>query len=130
MRRVVDASAFVDAVLPTPRQDAALTAFSGYELWAPSILDLEVTSALWRLERSSTITHDEAEQGVEALTTAPIRRLSVRHLTHDAWNLRMSLRISDAFYAASARMLGAELVTSDGRLAHAPSLEAAVVLLR
>lgn len=45
MRRVVDASAFVDAVLPTTYQDAALAALDGFDLWAPAILDLEVASA-------------------------------------------------------------------------------------
>ncbi|MFV0373932.1 type II toxin-antitoxin system VapC family toxin [Microbacterium sp.] len=129
-RRVVDASAFLDAVLPTDRQDAALAALSGHELWAPAILDLEVTSALWRLVRTAMISLEEAERGLARLEDAPIRRLDHVGLARAAWQSRQSIRISDGMYIASAHALAADLLTSDARLARAPSLGVTVTLLR
>lgn len=130
MRRVVDASALLDAVLPTPQQGAALAALRGYELWAPAILDREVTSALWRLERTQQITKAEARRALDSALSAPIRRLASEALALRAWQLRASVRISDGFYVAAAHALDADLVTSDGRLARAPSLGVTVTLLR
>ncbi|UUT34560.1 PIN domain-containing protein [Microbacterium elymi] len=51
-------------------------------------------------------------------------------ITAEAWALRASLRISDAFYVAAARLLDADLLTSDARLSNAPVLGVTVVLLR
>ncbi|WP_434810878.1 type II toxin-antitoxin system VapC family toxin [Microbacterium sp. bgisy189] len=129
-RRVVDASAFLDAVLPTDRQDAALRALSGHELWAPAILDLEVTSALWRLARTSAISLEEAERGLARLHDAPIRRVDHVGLAGAAWRSREAIRISDGFYVAAAHALAADLLTSDARLSRAPSLGVTVTLLR
>lgn len=129
MRRVVDASALLDALLPTERQGAALRGLIGHELWAPSILDLEVTSALWRLLRTSAIDQDEAEAALEGLRSAPIRRLDHTALAGLAWELRQSLRISDAFYVAAATMLDADLLTSDARLSRAPAPGVTMVVL-
>lgn len=130
MRRVVDASAFIDAVLPTRYQGAALTALESHDLWAPSILDLEVTSVLWRLVRSSELTEEEADSALVALRTAPISRLANRALPEQAWTLRENVRISDAFYIVAARMLQGDLLTSDARLSRTPSLGVTVTLLR
>lgn len=129
MRRVVDASALVDAVLPSTRRDAALTALSQHELWAPSIIDLEVLSALWRLVRTSQIDAAEAERGRMLLQHAPLHRVDAASVAAEAWRLRESLRIGDAFYVAAALLLDADLVTSDARLSRAPSLGVTIVLL-
>ncbi|MGO1316475.1 MAG: type II toxin-antitoxin system VapC family toxin [Cellulomonadaceae bacterium] len=129
MTRVIDASALVDAVLPTARQDAALAALSDHELWAPAIVDLEVASAVHRLERAGTLATPEADRAIELLRAAPIRRMHHDRLVALAWELRPALRVSDAFYVAAARLLRAELVTSDARLSRAPGLGVSVLLL-
>ena len=129
MIRIVDASAFIDAVLPGERQERALSAMAGFELWAPAILPLEVASAIWRIERSGGISSDEADASIDHLQQAPMQFVPVESLLHDAWSLRTSLRVSDAFYVAAARALDAELLTSDARLARAPNLGIRVVLL-
>lgn len=130
MRRIVDASALVDALLPTTRQSAALNALAGHDLAAPSILDLEVMSAIGRLARAGDISEEEAERAVVLLAEAPIRRLAAPGLAGEAWRLRGALRISDAFYVAAARQYDADLLTSDARLSRAPRLGVTVVLLR
>lgn len=130
MRRIVDASALLDALLPTTHQRAALKALQGHDLWAPHILDLEVSSALWRLERTDQITSAEAEQAFEVCQTSPIRRIADPAIARAAWRLRHALRISDAFYVATARAVDGDLVTSDARLSRTPTLGVSVTLLR
>lgn len=130
MTRIVDASALLDCLLPTDRQDAALAALIGHDLWAPTILDLEVTSALWRLVRVGSISDNEADHARVRLREAPIRRLAHAELADLAWRMRHSVRISDGFYVAAARILGADLLTSDARLSRAPLLGVTVTLLR
>lgn len=129
MRAVVDASALVDAVVPGQRQSAALAAFAASELWAPPLVDVEVSSSLWRLLRAGEISDAEAERGMSALHTAPIRRIENSAIVREAWGLRESVRISDAFYVAAARLLDATLITSDRRLSRAPRLGVTIVLL-
>ncbi|GAB08969.1 hypothetical protein GOARA_025_00150 [Gordonia araii NBRC 100433] len=130
MRRVIDSSALIDAILPTTRQDRALAAMADAELWSPAIVDLEVASALWRLARTGQISAAEADSGVDALQTAPIRRVDDTAVVGEAWRLRESVRVSDAFYVACARLLNADLITSDARLSRAHDLRITVVLLR
>ncbi|MBD0020580.1 PIN domain-containing protein [Gordonia pseudamarae] len=129
MRRVVDASALIDSLLPSDRQDAALAAMSGRELWAPAVIDMEVSSAIWRLERTAQISSGEAERAVAALWTVPLRRAQNGQISRAAWRLRKSLRVSDAFYVATAQLLHAELITADARLSRAPSLVIPIVVL-
>jgi len=129
MRYVVDASVLVDAVLPTERQSAALTALQDAELWAPTILDLEVTSTLSRLERTGQITDREADYAVDLLWSTPIRRVDDPAITAEAWQLRKSIQVADAFHVATARLLDAALITRDARLSRAPRLGVTVVLL-
>lgn len=130
MITVVDASALLDAMLPGTRQDATLAALQGHDLYAPALIDLEVLSTLWRLARLEQITADEADRGVADLRNAPIHRVPIEPFTSEAWLLRQSLRIADAFYVVVARALKASLVTSDARLSRAPKLGVTVTLLR
>ncbi|HMS74419.1 type II toxin-antitoxin system VapC family toxin [Gordonia sp. (in: high G+C Gram-positive bacteria)] len=128
MKRVIDASTLVDALLPVEAQLAARRTMKDHKLWAPSILDMEVMSAVWRLERTSAISPQEASRAVQGLRTAPIRRIDCALLLPEAWAMRTSVRVSDAFYVATARLLGADLVTSDARLARAHALGITVIL--
>lgn len=126
---VVDASAVIDALLPRPERAAALRALRDRELWAPAILDLEVLSAVARLERAGLVTPAEAGQAIDDLGTMPVERIEPARLTRGVWALRGGIRIADAFYVAAARGLEAELLTADARLARAPGLGVPVVLL-
>ncbi|MFV0319868.1 MAG: type II toxin-antitoxin system VapC family toxin [Microbacterium sp.] len=87
-------------------------------------------STIWRLVRTSQISADEGDRGLALLRHAPIRRIDAVDVSAEAWMLRQSVRITDAFYIAAARLLSADLLTSDGRLSRAPSLGVTVVLLR
>lgn len=126
---MIDASVVVNALLPHPPRTAALQALTDRELWAPGILDLEVLSALARLERAGSITRSESRHAVDHLAAMPVRRLPADAVAGRVWGLRGALRISDAFYVATAECLEAELITADARLARASGLTMAVVLV-
>lgn len=117
MIRVLDASAAVDALIPGSRNAAALNALGDADLYAPSIIDTEVMSALARLERAHSLTTAEADAAVEDWLRLPLERIGAPALTADAWTLRRSLRVTDAYYVALARRLVAPLITSDAALA-------------
>ncbi|HIZ37539.1 MAG TPA: hypothetical protein H9815_17315 [Candidatus Ruania gallistercoris] len=71
MRIVLDASAGVNAVLAGYRGARVLDAMSGGEVWAPSLVDSEVLSALARLERAAAITGAE-------VTRAPVGNVEIQ----------------------------------------------------
>lgn len=107
-------------MLANYRGARVLDALSGSELWAPSLVDSEVLSALARMERADVITGAEATRGLDAWLRLSCQRFPSEFLLHDAWSLRAALRVSDAQYVALADRLGATLLTCDARLARAP----------
>lgn len=125
---VIDASAVVEVVRAAPATDSIREHVLGADLVAPAILDLEVLSALRRLERAGEIRAERAAEAVADLASFAARRIPTTVLAEAAWAMRHSLRIADAFYVALARTLGADLVTLDARLAGAPGLGITVVV--
>src|SRR5699024_7257222 len=126
MRVVLDASAGVDSVLANYRGAQVLDALSRSELWAPSLVDSEVLSALARMERAGAISGAEATRGLDSWSRVPCQRFPSELLLQDAW----SLRVSDAQYVALADRLGATLLTSDARLARAPVGQVKIQLIQ
>ena len=117
---VIDASAVVDVLTDRePGVAVALEMSEHKELWAPELMMVEVTSALWRLTRTGLLKAADADRAVARLGRLPVTLLGHRPLLTDAWAYRQSLRISDAFYVACSRRLGLPLLTTDGRLARA-----------
>lgn len=114
---VLDASVAVDALAPTKLHEPALRAIEGQELSAPALIDVEVTSALARLDRAETMSTAEVDQAISDWRTLPVDRVPVEALVPDVWSLRRAVRVNDAFYLAAARALGAPLLTADARLA-------------
>ncbi len=129
MTIVVDASAMVELLAHTasaPMVEAAI--MTGIAL-APELLDVEVLSALARLERTGRADRKTVHQAVEALLTAPIERVGHRGLAPAAWTRRGNISAYDAFYVALAAHLDCPLMTADRRLAATPGLDVAVTLL-
>lgn len=118
MTLVLDASAAVELLLDTARgQRVALQLTDA--MVAPELLDVEVASALGRLERAALLAPAEADSLIAALASLPVDRLPHAALLDQAWALRLSLRIADAFYVSCALLLSATLLTCDARLAAA-----------
>ncbi|NND03821.1 MAG: type II toxin-antitoxin system VapC family toxin [Acidimicrobiia bacterium] len=123
---VVDASALVDAFIGVQSAAARL---SGEELHAPHVIDLEVASALRRLEATGQVHAGDAGRLLRAMEMADLHRHAHRPLLSQIWALRENLSPYDAAYVALASVLDAPLVTTDRRLAAAPNLPCTVELV-
>ncbi len=122
-RIVLDASAGVEIALRTPigRQLRAKLPV-GADTWVPEHYYAESVGVLRRDELNRRFDPARIQVALDRLLTAPTRRVSVKPLIAEAWRLRQNLTIADALYVVLATHVGAELVTSDLRLANAPGL--------
>ncbi len=128
---VLDASAAVDWLLQTPagvRIEHRIYLRSE-TLHAPHLLDLEVVQVLRRLVREGVILLQRAEEAWNDLLDLRVTRYPHRVLLPGIWQLRDNFSAYDASYIVLAERLGAALVTRDGRLAAAASVQAAWVEL-
>jgi predicted nucleic acid-binding protein len=116
---VVDASVLVEMLARTPLAVSSRARLRRTEPHAPAHLDIEVLSALGRLNRAGALPMAEVEQSITLLTTMPVQRHSLVDLVADAWAQRGQLRLTDACYVALAARLGVRLLTTDHRLARA-----------
>ena len=120
---VVDASALVDLLVGTDQGQAVGSHLSGFTvLHAPAHVDAEVLSALGRLHRAGAVTARQVSDRLGALAAAPMARHELAPLLAGAWRRRHQLRLVDALYVELADLLGARLVTTDGRLASAAGI--------
>ncbi|GEM31853.1 ribonuclease VapC3 [Nocardia neocaledoniensis NBRC 108232] len=116
---VLDASAMVDVLVRNDRTDAVVQRISATVLHVPTHFDVEVLSALGRLQRGGLLTSDEVVTALGRLSRAPLTRHHVVNLTMGAWDRRAALRLTDALYVELAEQYGMPLITTDGRLARA-----------
>lgn len=127
---VVDASAIVDALLYA--QDLKrLMNFPGVEDWhaAPNFIDVEVLSALRRLELGRHITAKRSREAVSDFRQFNILRFDITELVPDIWRLRHNLSAYDAAYVALAKLLDIRLATRDRRLVNSTGHSAEIVFL-
>lgn len=115
---IVDASVIVDALVVkgTDGDRARSILATDDDLYGPSHLPLEITSALARLVRAGTLTADQMRT---ALTDTAAFGITLVETTLDD-TLRTlelpSLRIADALYVALAERLDQPLLTTDIRM--------------
>lgn len=126
---VIDASALVELLLQSPRARTIKEAIGDGELIAPDTLNPEVLNSLHGLERGGALTAARASRAVERLLTSRIVRVPTQALLHDAWSLRHNVSAYDAMYVALAQSLRCPLLTADSRLAGAPSLGVALIVV-
>lgn len=115
---VVDASIVVALV----SANAALTQqiadrLQTVALHAPSILPVEVDSAIRGLERGGRLSSSQAAECRRYAAHLPIELWPWEALADRAWELRANVTTYDAGYIALAERLGATLITGDQRLA-------------
>ena len=84
-------------------------------------MDVEVASALARLQRAGVLSKSAATRAVSRFGQAPLTRHELPPLVRGAWKRSADLRIADAFYVELAHQLGARVLTVDARLARATS---------
>ena len=126
---VLDASAAVDWLLQTStgQQIDQRICSPKESLHAPHLLDLEVAQVLRRLVQRGTLSARRADEAIQDLLDLRIARYPHFVLLPRIWQLRHNLSAYDAAYVGLAEILGAALITRDGRLAsaggHAASIE-------
>ncbi len=120
---VVDASVVVDVLARFRAQPLeALLWANDTHLAAPELLDVEVLSALRKLDRAGAIPPRRRAELPQLLRALRIRKYAHDLLLDGIWALRDNLTAYDACYVALARLLGASLATRDARLARASGL--------
>lgn len=114
---VVDASAFVEVGLRTPRGQRAAAILIDAQWHVPAHFDVEVFSAYVRLFRRGLLTREQAQDLLGDLRAISARRHEVHHRVGLAWHRIDNLSPADAIYAELAASLNAPLVTCDAGLA-------------
>ena len=116
---VVDASALVEFLLPTPgaRFFEPILTLPDADLHVPGLCDLEVVSALRMVLRRNLATVPGAEEVLRLYLALPLTRHGNEGLVLRCFELRNVLSPYDASYVALAEALEADLVTADRRLA-------------
>jgi len=120
---VVDASVVLKYYVPEELSDRAarlLNSLASREvaLWAPSVLWLEVASALCKKQRRGELGADRVRQVSREAIRLPIRLVDEVDLVVDALEIALSAYCSvyDAVYIARARRQNLPLLTADDRL--------------
>ena len=125
---VLDASAVIEVLLQT-EAGIALTGrllAPDTSLHTPYLLDVEVAQVLRRFTLRGELEPNRARQALEDLADLPVERYPHEILLPRIWALRENLTAYDAAYVALAEVLGATLLTCDGRISRASGHSARV----
>lgn len=123
---VIDASALLAILVELPADDRLRERIGGAELHAPHLLDLEVLSALRRLEQRGELGQDETATARGWFADLLVERHPHHHLANRIWELRASVTPYDGAYVSLSEALGVPLVTSDLRLSRATGHHAVI----
>lgn len=117
---VIDASCIVRILTSSDEVASVVKSFlRGKALYAPTLVDYEVTSALRGLARKRPEVEQAAGAYLRYVAAMPIRRESAQPLIARVWSLRHNYAAYDASYVALAEALDATLVTCDEKFARA-----------
>ncbi|MFJ6379937.1 type II toxin-antitoxin system VapC family toxin [Kitasatospora sp. NPDC092039] len=115
---VIDCSALV-LVLTAHGSDGELIrnrlAGAG-DVYAPTLLDYEIQSALLGMRRGGKLTEKEVERAVDAYRLLPIAKRETLPFWDRVRRLHANLSAYDSQYVALAEALGVPLITSDARI--------------
>jgi predicted nucleic acid-binding protein len=128
---VLDASAAIEWLLQSPagiKIDKRIFSISE-SLHAPHLLDVEVAQVLRRYVREKTISAERGAQALEDLGDLPLNRYPHDFLIPRVWELRATLTAYDAVYVVLAELLGAPLLTCDGKIAFASGHSAKIEMI-
>jgi len=124
--RVVDAGVIVELVA----NDLDPDRLGDEELAVPHLIDSEVTNVLRRLVVQKILTERQGASALDGFTLLALTRFPADWLRPRMWELRHNLSAYDATYVALAEMTAATaLLTTDIRLANAPSTNCSIELL-
>jgi len=123
-RVVVDASLAVKWVLPEIDSRQALSLYQSWvkqrqEILAPSLLQYEVSNAIWKACRRGDLSWEMGLRALETLLRLRFTVLQPPNLLREAWGMARVYRLPttyDAAYLALAKLEGCELWSGDTRL--------------
>jgi predicted nucleic acid-binding protein len=115
---VVDASVLLEVTAGNPVPELRRRVLVG-QAAAPTLIEVEVLSALRRAALRGTITAEAADVVAARLPHMPLARMPQRPLMPRIWELRGAVTAYDAAYVALAERLDVPLLTCDTRLAGA-----------
>ena len=117
---VVDASALVDALLPSPSGREILPRLQAAGVvHAPTLVDAEAASGIRAAEQAKAVSAAQAAEALADLAGLALIRHPYRPVLGRAWQLRRNFTVYDALYVALAEAAGMPLLTTDRRLARA-----------
>jgi predicted nucleic acid-binding protein len=120
MTLVVDASVVVAALVDSgPTGEWSEEVLLSDHLAAPHVMPVEVANVLRRARVSGEVSPDVASLAHADLQAIRVELFPYEPVAQRAWELRGSLAMYDAWYVATAELLGAKLATLDWRLARA-----------
>jgi predicted nucleic acid-binding protein len=126
-RIVCDASALVALLLDSGSDGQWVTeTMTGTDIAAPSLVAFEAANIIRRHELAGIVSADQAAQAHADLLDLAIEPWPYELLAARAWELRHNLSSYDASYVALAELVGAMLVTLDGRISGAPGLRCTI----
>ncbi|HEU4723582.1 MAG TPA: type II toxin-antitoxin system VapC family toxin [Gemmatimonadaceae bacterium] len=126
---VVDSSAVLEALAARDPATGLVERLAGDgDLHAPHLIDTEVLHALRRMLRKGQISGERAHDARTDYAELTLVRYPHEPLNDRVWELRDNLTAYDATFVALAEALDVPLVTSDARLAAAPSHHAHIEL--
>jgi predicted nucleic acid-binding protein len=127
---VADASVVVPALVDAGSAgETARSALATPDVVAPTLLDVEVVSALRGRVRGGKLSVTRAQTAIGILRVMPLERYDVVPLLERVWELRDNLTAYDATYVALAEAVGATLVTGDERLVKSSGTRCEIRLL-
>ncbi|HEX9695755.1 MAG TPA: type II toxin-antitoxin system VapC family toxin [Actinomycetota bacterium] len=132
MRLVVsDASALLDYLLGTGAASRvrATVRIPDVDLHVPALCDVELASGLRRATIGRALSDQRAGEALEDYLDLPLTRHGHTSLMARIFELRDNFSSYDATYVALAESIGAELLTSDGRLARAVKTHTTVSII-
>lgn len=119
--RVIDAGVVVAALTGDDGLGArARSVLTAEPAAAPSLIDLEVVSAMRRMVHREGLALGRARAALSVLGDLAIDRVHHQMLLGRCWELRANLTTYDASYVALAELRKVPLMTTDRRLASAP----------
>jgi predicted nucleic acid-binding protein len=114
MSGVIDASAAIEALFGDEVAGAALSEIG---VFAPEVVDLELTSALRKMVLRGEAPRESLEELLADWAGNDVVRCPHVPLLERVWAMRDRITAYDASYVALAEQLGLPLVTADRRLA-------------
>ena len=116
---ILDASAVVDLLVEPATETGPLRARikNASHVYAPHLMDAEVTNALRRQVLKGRIDQVTARRAIRRLAAMRVKLWPHQPLLGRAFALRNQMAAYDAIYVAMAEATGATLVTRDAKLA-------------